>query len=105
MGIRNERTSLVQIPLSDCRTGSVIRGEFEAGNHSLCHCDNYASGVPLEEEEELKKTLNIRRGERKIDEDMQGVCTRMCSRGNFLVHVLPEFQQVICLGSASGGAV
>ena len=48
--VPGEAISHMQVPLSDCRTDSVIRGELEEGNHSPQHCGNYARCVPSQEE-------------------------------------------------------
>jgi hypothetical protein len=47
------------------------------GNHSPRHCGNYASNVPSQEKEGQKKILNMSRGDRKIDGDVQEDCSRL----------------------------
>jgi hypothetical protein len=67
----------VQESMSDCSTGSVIRGELEEENHSPLHCGNYARRVPSQEEDGQNKNHEYEPWERKIDGDVQGDCRRL----------------------------
>jgi len=64
------------VPLSDCRTNSVIRGEIAKGNLSPLHCGNYARCVPSQEEDGQSKNPEKERGERNTNGDLQVDCRR-----------------------------
>jgi hypothetical protein len=64
-------------PVPRLRSWLVIRGELEERKHSPLHWGSYAKCMPLQEEEVRTKTMNMSRGERKIDSVMQGYCSRM----------------------------